>query len=261
MDLGVIVAWPDDKLAGAVAERWTEGGRPWRWLPPATLASVRVTMERGVLAVEDAPVTALLWRSPPEVELGAEFDTPDRVFADTEARAFWLAALNLPSLASAIRPDAALMFARSGWQHWRDVLSARGVRLAPLRHGGEREAVWLPYASAMPRAAPAAATIRLLGGATTTGAAFRQVFFAGDPPVCSAPESGADLAAALDAVRVGGLALGALLIDQEGAVIAVDAFPRIDDPAVVRRLLDPLLAVLDSSSGSNASPSTLVRIG
>ena len=86
MSQTLLVAWPDDKLAGAVAQCCNVRGRPWRWLIPSTLAGTNATISGDVLRVDGEPVNAVLWRATPEADLSTDFSASDRVFADTEAR-------------------------------------------------------------------------------------------------------------------------------------------------------------------------------
>lgn len=251
MTMTALVAWPDDRIAGAVADGLSQQGKPWRWLTPATLASTRATIGAGGLALDGEAVQSVLWRVRPEADLSADFAPEDRVFADTEARSFWLAVLNLPSLRSVIRPAAELFFARSGWLYWRELLRRRRQRLAGLRLGGARaadESAWLPFGGTALRPAPGPATAALLGAALTPSAAAARVAYAGRT-LCGADVLDADARAqaqaAAGALDSAGLHLGELLVAQDGAVIAVDALPRIDDAATVRRLLPSILEALD----------------
>ncbi len=257
MSLNALVAWPDDKLAGAVAHELSQRGQSWRWLVPSTLAGLRASISDSVLRLDGELVDAVLWRVAPEADLSVDFAANDRVFADTEARSFWLAALNLDAVRSTIRPAAELFFARSGWSYWREVLRRRSVRLASLRFGadvslaGAASAAWLPYGSATLRPVPSAAAVDLLGAATTQLNAALRVHFAGT--VLSGAEgllmqARAELGKAARVLNDDGLYLGDMLVSDDGAILAVDAFPRIEHPATVRRLLPATLEVLNDSS-------------
>ena len=254
MSLTALVAWPDDKLAGAVADELSRRGRSWRWLVPSTLASLGVSIADAVLRLDGESVDAVLWRVAPEADLSVDFAANDRVFADTEARSFWLAALNLDAVRSTFRPAAELFFARSGWSYWREVLRRRSVRLASLRFGadvsptGAAAAAWLPYGAASLRPTPSAAAVDLLGAATTQLNAALRVHFA--RTVLSGPEelfmqAHTELSEAAQALNDEGLYLGEMLVTDDGAILAVDAIPRIEHPATVRRLLPATLEVLN----------------
>jgi hypothetical protein len=254
MTTTALVAWPDDRIAGAVADGLSQRGRRWRWLMPVTLAATRATIDADGFALDGEPVDAVLWRVAPEADLSADFAAGDRVFADTEARSFWLAALNLPSLRSVIRPAAELFFARSGWLYWRELLQRQRLRLAALRLGGARRAddsAWLPFAGTALRPPPGAATAALLGAALTPATAAARVAYAGRT-LCGAETLAADaqaqVQAAATALDDAGLHLGELLVAHDGGVIAVDALPRIDDADTVRRLLPSILEMLDDAA-------------
>lgn len=249
-----LIAWPDDRVAGAVADQLSQQGRRWRWLMPSTLAGTRTCLDDGRLALEGEAVGAVLWRVAPEADLSVDFAPADRVFADTEARSFWLAALNLRSLRSVVRPAAELFFARSGWMVWRDVLRRRRVRLTPLRFGGAHRraaAAWLPYGGTQLRAPPSATAAALLGAAVTPAAEALRVAFAGRTLAGAeplAPPARAAVQAAVDALGEADLKLGDMLVTADGAVVAVDAFPRIDDARVVRQLLPSIMEALDDAA-------------
>lgn len=253
MSVAALVAWPDDKMAGAVAHELSQRGRRWRWLIPSTLASVQVSMADAVLRLDGDPVDTVLWRVAPEADLSVDFEPDDRVFADTEARSFWLAALNLASVRSVVRPPAELFFARSGWLYWREVLCRRSVRLASLRFGSDRRldtasASWLPYGAALLRPVPPVATRELLGAAITQSGETSVIPFAGTTLVgidAMTDPAGRNLREAARALNEEGLHLGQMVSTTDGSVLAVDAFPRIEDADTVSRLLPATMKVLD----------------
>jgi hypothetical protein len=257
MTMAALVAWPDDRIAGAVADHLSKQSRAWRWLVPSTLASTRATLDDGRLRLDGEAVGAVLWRVAPEADLSIDFEPDDRVFADTEARSFWLAALNLPSVLSVIRPAAELFFARSGWMYWRNVLQRRRLRLAGLRFGGviatepPGSKSWMPYGATALRSTPAPGSAAMLGAATTKAGGFERIAFAGDE-LCGDDDldgaARAQVKAAVSVLNDEGLHLGELLVANDGAVLAVDALPRIDDAATVRRLLPSILEVLDDAA-------------
>jgi hypothetical protein len=241
MSLAALIAWPDDKLAGAVANELSQRGHPWRWLIPTTLASSRTSICDGVLLLDCDRVDTVLWRVAPDADLSVDFAADDRVFADTEARSFWLAALNLDS----VRPPAELFFARSGWLYWREVLGRRSVQLTPLRFGSDLRSdadstYWLPYGASVLRPAPSLAIVEMLGAAVTQLNAMLRVYFAGPALVgCSAPtdQASKNLHEAASSLNDEGLYLGEILATPDGSVLAVDAFPRIGDADTVSQLL------------------------
>jgi hypothetical protein len=245
MSLAALIAWPDDKLAGAVANELSQRGHPWRWLIPTTLASFRASICDGVLLLDCDRVDTVLWRVAPDADLSVDFAPDDRVFADTEARSFWLAALNLDSVRSMVRPPAELFFARSGWLYWREVLGRRSVQLAPLRFGSDLRfdtdsTSWLPYGASVLRPAPSLAIVEMLGAAVTQLNATLRVHFAGPALIgCSAltEQASKNLHKAASSLNDEGLYLGEMLATPDGSVLAVDAFPRIEDADTVSQLL------------------------
>lgn len=253
MTLAALVAWPDDKIAGAVANELSQRGRLWRWLIPSTLASIQASISEAVLRLDRDPVDIVLWRVAPEADLSVDFTTDDRVFADTEARAFWLAALNLHSVRSLVRPPAELFFARSGWLYWREVLRRRSVRLAPLQFGSglradSDSASWLPYGATALRPLPSLETRDMLGAAITRRSAMPPVQFAGPRLVgidMMPDQAGKNLREAARALNEEGLHLGEIIATPDGSVLAVDAFPRIEDAGTVGQLLPATLKMLD----------------
>ena len=252
----LLVAWPDDKLAGAVAHDYEANGYCWRWLVPSTLAGVNATISDGLLRVDEHVVNAVLWRVAQDADLSVDFAAADRVFADTEARSFWLAALNLPTLTTTLRPDASLFFSRSGWSYWRGVLRRHSVRLAPLQYGGAIESSncsWLPYASSELRPALKATTSQMLGTATALVTQAERVLFAGDRQWTEASldtTAISNIAAAIRTLNDDGLHLGEILVSCDGEIIAVDAFPRIAEVNPVQYLLDAVLRLLNDTPNS-----------
>lgn len=244
--LAVAVAWPDDRLAGAVAHAWQERGRTFRWLDPIGLASVAATIDAGHLVIGGEPVDAVLWRLSTTSALGVEYHEADRVFVDAETRAFWLAALNLPSLASAWRPDAGVFFGVSGWRSWRSVLAAAGLPLATLSHGTSGD-VWVPHLSLDARPWPGRRSGLRVGAAALDAGELQRVFFAG-----TAMSTGADpdVRRAVAALGDAGLHCGQVVLTDDGRFVSADVIHRLDDVEVIRSLLPSLLEMLQCSPSS-----------
>jgi len=248
--LRALVAWPDDKLTGAVAEQLSRRGLRWRWLVPANLGSTSVSIAAEELYIDGERATGVLWRVQPEADFSVEFADADRVFVDSEVRSFWLAALNLPGLATASRPDAALFFSRSGWLLWRDVLGREGVSLSPLQYGGSEGAgAWLPYCTSRLRPPPPPAVRPLLGSAVARATAAVPVLFArgvlcGSEPM--SPAAQANVEHGVGVLESAGLAFGEVLADPNGSILAIDAFPQVDDLATIARLASPLADLISA---------------
>jgi len=248
--LKALIAWPDDKLTGAVAERLSQRGERWRWLVPANLGSTSVSIDAQDLYIDGEHASGVLWRARPEADFSVEFAEADRVFVDSEVRSFWLAALNLPGLATTIRPDAALFFSRSGWMLWRDALGRQGVSLSPLHYGSPQSAgAWLPYGTSRLRKPPPPAVRPQLGAAVARSMEAVEVLFARGLRCGSellSPAAQANVERAVRVLEPGGLAFGEMLVDTSGSILAVDALPQVDDLAMIARLSSPLADLISA---------------
>jgi hypothetical protein len=241
--LALVVAWPDDRLAGAVADAWQESGRSFRWLDPIGLASVTATIDSGHLIVGGTPVDAILWRLSSASSLGTEYTDADRVFVDAEARAFWLAALHLPTLASTWRPDAGVFFGVSSRRYWRSVLRAVDLPMATLSHGTPGD-VWVPHLSLDLRAWPGRSSALHLGAATLQVGELNRAFFAGD----AVPANGnPDVRRAVAALNEAGLHCGQVVFTDDRRFISADVIDRLVDVDVIRSLLPSILEMLRCS--------------
>jgi hypothetical protein len=243
--LALIVARPDDMLAAAIADQCNITGRRWRWYEPSTIASVQATISNdGSLLIRGEPVRSILWRSSPSTDFGVDFTEGDRSFADTEARAFWVAALNLLSLKCAVRPDASLFFSRSSWQFWRDALADRGVALSPLRIGVPTHRSWLPYSSMTLKSSPDSTVSTFLGVSSTDQKTFHTFAFAGRQIFPNVELDGSGICNVISAVhRLNELELhlGELIVDAQGAVIAVNAFPCFSCATTIANLVPTIM--------------------
>ena len=123
----------------------------------------------------------------------------------------------------------------------------------PLDYGGGAGTVgraWLPYTNSELRPIPARA-VALLGAATTTAVEAKDVLFVGHTQCTEATFDTAgrlNIAAATEALNSDGLHLGKLLVAADGALIAVDACPRINDAESVRDILDSVMEVLSDAA-------------
>lgn len=245
MSHALIISHDEDPLALYIANQWLSRGRSHTWLSDKTLASAQVSLVDGQLQFHHQPITSILWRVQPGRPLSCDFIQEDVGFADTEARAFWLAALALPSIRTNFRPHPSQLFSRSGWQHWRTILSESGLPLYPLEFGYEPKDFWLPHCQPYPRETPQSKSACGLGLATLQNGFFWRVDFAGSPAI-TANLSHQQLPYVQDALEIlvaNNLYLGTLIMADQ-RVLAVDSSPEFKDQDHIKTLADPLLILL-----------------
>jgi hypothetical protein len=226
-----IIAPREDTLATGVAAALRASGEPVLCLHPRSLVGRAVTVTSRSLCVAGWPVAGVLFRAHPEGPFSEDFRLEDQAFDDAEARAFWLAALNLEGVLALNRYGAEAWFESAGGTVWRRALNAAGVTVAPFGWGdveGAAWAVWHPHVSAQRRPAPERATRRLLG--TALGPDGDE---ASAVVVCGVVVSGRETAtvrAAARALATIGLQIVEIVTDSWDRVVRVSPHPFLEDP-------------------------------
>ncbi len=143
-----LVAPVRDGVAAEVGRAAARRGASVTWHAPADLAARQVALQDTSCVVDGAPLTAVLWRVSPDMNLADGFTEADRRFATNETAATWIAALQLESIAAVNRFDAQAWYSGLRAQYWCDRLRAAGVRVAPACAGDADVAPhwrWHPY--------------------------------------------------------------------------------------------------------------------
>lgn len=230
-----------DGLAAALARELATRGRQVLHLAGRSLVDAVLSIRGERLSVNDLPVDGVAFLAPPTSLARGLLEPSDDAFVAAEARALWLAALQLESVTVVNRYDADAWFRGAGWPVWRSRLRAAGVPVCPLAVGGAGRGdwSWLPWTSVRPRAMDSAAGFFMAAAAVSAAVPSQHLIVRGRSMGRGTPLP-PRLAAALSAH---GIELAEVWLDAKGRVVAVDPAPAPADPDVVAAAADLLADV------------------
>jgi hypothetical protein len=224
--LAALVGDRRDGLLIEVARALAEGDHPTVWLDPDALASTPCTLSPRGVRVAGVELHAVLFRARPHRAFADGFRADDLEFASAEARAVWLAALALTSVAAPNRFSAEEWYSSAEWPIWRRRFDDAGVPTAPALGGAPGDEVaWLPYSSSGRHAAPGPAT-RAITGATLVeaGALSSSVVCLG--AVIEGPDT-EPVRRAAAVMEDHGSRLVGIVADEEGRILLATAHPEV----------------------------------
>ena len=145
-----VVAEDADPVARAVEAKMRQLRRRVLYIPTSELASIPLQIVDDSLLLQREAISAVLFRARPDSHFGGNFVESDASFSSNEARATWLAALNLPSVCAINRADEELWFSNAEWPIWRRRLISEGIPVVSLSVGdidslNDRPVVWMPW--------------------------------------------------------------------------------------------------------------------
>jgi hypothetical protein len=226
----VIVHSDDDQLAPAVADELVARGHHVRRLAAARLAASPLTLTPQEARLEGEQVAGVVFLCRPDGDFGGA----DRAPCSNEARAAWLALLQLPTVVTAHRPDAELWYSSSEWSVWRRRLVAAGLPVADLvvgDHPDEADAMWLPWGGGVSKAPEPGARRAFAPALARRSSMAHSVWFGGECLDGAAePEAGA----AAQVLRAHGAELAGITRDAWGRVMVTTAHPHVAGGAVTR---------------------------
>jgi hypothetical protein len=224
--IAVVVDDQSDSLASKVASELSRSQLSVRHLTASRLGLVELYVERDLVLVDGARLSAAFFRAGPWSRFDEGFESDDAAFASMEVSAAWLAVLNNPSVATINRLDAEVWTSRSEWPIWRRRMLAARIPCVDIDVGGVEGdySHWLPWGGGI--ALPPGAASRRLFASALTGATdlSSTVWFGGQ----SIPES----EASTEAVQVllqHGVELAGITLDSAGRVALCTTYPEVDD--------------------------------
>lgn len=243
----VVVDDGDDPLANAVHAALDLRGASVLRLRADALAATRLELRGDEAQVRGQRVRAVLFRAMPGGALAAGFHDDDESFSSSEARAAWLALLQLPSVIAINRADPETWFALSDWPIWRRRLAGARIPLAPLAVGDVDvgpDATWLPWGGGIARVKTQAVR-RVFGAAVVPSRELTHVVVADGESVEAGDGEG--VRGAVEVLRRWGVLLAGIVVDDKGRVVSATAAPFIPTSvasAAARRLTEVLTADL-----------------
>ncbi len=197
---------------------------------PEALGDHSVTVGASQFHFDDREVAGIVFRCEPHWHFSSSFRAEDQLFADVEARAVWLAGLNLEGVFAVNRQDAVAWFDDSKWGEWRRMLASAGVPMSPLRATNREIAPnerWLPFRSTRLRSQhPPQELSDRIGVSLLADEPCARNVIAGKhdlgTPLPAAAQSAADL------LRAHGVQLAEITTDCAGRVCWVDLLPDIE---------------------------------
>lgn len=234
--LCVLIGYPNDLLLDAICKQLADKGCRFQRLPPHELADLAVTQQHNTFRLGAESIDGIFFRCSPDSGFSANFEPDDRGFADTEIRALWLSALNIPGVYTPNRFDAAMWFGNNLLLRLRILLYDAGVPLAPLTFGNEtgaEAALWLTNHDSRIQGSPRPDLQRYVGATLTPESAIHtllcicgRTFVAGPdrlPPTHCA-------SAAATALHKGGISLCEITLNEHDQVVGINPLPIVPDP-------------------------------
>ncbi|MGB5051742.1 MAG: hypothetical protein WBO46_22540 [Caldilineaceae bacterium] len=224
----VIVAGNDDLLATNFKDRLIALGDRVLAIHPGALSSLAVCLENEKFQVAGQSVSGILFRTPPDATFSDSFQAGDRRFCDVEARALWLAALQLDSVFTINRYDASVWFEGLHWPAWRRCLLAGGIPVSSFAFGGNvSSGWWYPYRSKRAQPLPGSTTRRLLGTAVSDCSSVQSSLAVSGKIVTG--EKLSSVLATVESLTGLGIGLSEIFTDAKERVLAIDTQPLIGD--------------------------------